>query len=37
MHLHSRVPGRVLPEEGTSVGISLDERNVFVFPMELTA
>ena len=34
MHLHSRVPGRVLPEEGTSVGISLDERNVFVFPME---
>lgn len=32
LHLHSRVPGRVLPEEGTAVGISLDERNVFVFP-----
>jgi iron(III) transport system ATP-binding protein len=34
LHLHSRVPGRVLPEEGTTVGISLDEQNVFVFPME---
>lgn len=34
LHLHSRVPGRVLPVEGTTVGISLDEQNVFVFPME---
>jgi iron(III) transport system ATP-binding protein len=34
LHLHSRVPGRLLPDEGTTVGISLDEQNVFVFPME---
>ena len=34
LHLHSRVPGRVLPEEGATVGITLDEQNVFVFPME---
>jgi iron(III) transport system ATP-binding protein len=34
LHLHSRVPGRVLPEDGATVGISLDEENVFVFPME---
>lgn len=34
LHLHSRVPGRVLPEEGATVSLSLDEQNVFVFPME---
>lgn len=34
LHLHSRVPGRMLPEEGSSVGLSLDERNVFVFPRD---
>lgn len=32
LHLHSRVPGRMLPPEGTSVGLSLDEQNIFVFP-----
>ena len=34
LHLHSRVPGRMLPPEGSSVGLSLDEQNVFVFPKE---
>ncbi|MFT7571191.1 MAG: iron(III) transport system ATP-binding protein [Paracoccaceae bacterium] len=34
LHLHSRVPGRMLPPEGTSVSLSLDEQNVFVFPKE---
>ncbi len=34
LHLHSRVPGRMLPPEGSSIGLSLDERNVFVFPKE---
>ena len=34
LHLHSRVPGRMLPPEGTSVGLSLDEQNVFVFPRD---
>lgn len=34
LHLHSRVPGRVLPPEGASVGLSLDEQNVFVFPRD---
>jgi iron(III) transport system ATP-binding protein len=32
LHLHSRVPGRLLPAEGTRVRITLDEQNVFVFP-----
>lgn len=32
LHLHSRMPGRVLPPEGTEVEITLDEQNVFVFP-----
>ena len=31
LHLHSRMPGRVLPQEGTAVGLMLDEQNVFVF------
>ncbi|CAN0465610.1 unnamed protein product, partial [Discosporangium mesarthrocarpum] len=34
LHLHSRVPGRMLPPEGSSVGVSLDEQNVFVFPKD---
>lgn len=34
LHLHSRVPGRMLPEEGATVSLSLDEQNVFVFPTE---
>lgn len=34
LHLHSRVPGRMLPSEGASVGLSLDAQNVFVFPKE---
>ena len=34
LHLHSRVPGRLLPAEGSSVGLTLDEQNVFVFPKE---
>lgn len=34
LHLHSRVPGRVLPSEGSTVSLSLDEQNVFVFPTE---
>ena len=34
LHLHSRVPGRMLPPEGASVGLTLDEQNVFVFPRE---
>lgn len=33
LHLHSRVPGRMLPGEGTEVRITLDEQNVFVFPV----
>lgn len=32
LHLHSRVPGRVLPTEGSSIGVSLDQQNIFVFP-----
>lgn len=34
LHVHSRVPGRMLPQEGSSVRLSLDEQNVFVFPRE---
>ena len=33
LHLHSRVSGRVLPGEGTAVNVTLDEHNVFVFPV----
>ncbi|MGB0631690.1 MAG: ABC transporter ATP-binding protein [Alphaproteobacteria bacterium] len=36
LHLHSRVPGKLLPEEGASVGVALDEQNVFVFEAEGT-
>lgn len=31
-HLHARVPGVFLPEEGQPVAISLDASQVFVFP-----
>jgi len=34
LHLHSRVPGKLLPDEGASVGVALDEQNVFVFAAE---
>lgn len=33
LHLHSRMPGRMLPGEGEEVRVSLDEQNVFVFPV----
>jgi iron(III) transport system ATP-binding protein len=33
LHLHSRVSGRLLPGEGTEVRVTLDEQNVFVFPV----
>ncbi len=32
LHLHARIPGRMLPSEGTVVGLRLDRENVFVFP-----
>jgi len=34
MHLHSRMPGLVLPAEGDIVGVMLDPRQTFVFPAE---
>lgn len=32
MHLHARVPGVFLPEEGQTVSLDLDRSQVFVFP-----
>ena len=32
IHLHARVPGLFLPEEGRHVAVSLDPRQAFVFP-----
>lgn len=32
MHLHARVPGVFLPEEGQSVALDLDLSQVFIFP-----
>lgn len=32
MHLHAKVPGVFLPKEGQAVELSLDPRQVFVFP-----
>jgi len=32
LHLHCRVPGLFLPQEGEKVAISLDPRQIFVFP-----
>jgi len=34
IHLHARVPGRFLPDEGSEHSISLDRSQVFVFPAE---
>ena len=34
LHLHSRVPGKMLPSEGSTVGLTLDDQNVFVFGEE---
>ena len=34
LHLHSRVPGKMLPSEGSTVGLTLDDQNVFVFAAE---
>ena len=34
LHLHSRVPGRLLPPEGSSVGLALEQQTAFVFPNE---
>jgi len=31
LHLHCRMPGQFLPPEGSTVGIALDLRQVFVF------
>lgn len=32
LHLHARVPGRFLPDEGDSFSLDLDPAQVFVFP-----
>jgi len=32
VHMHARVPGQFLPEEGSWVSIALDGRQAFVFP-----
>lgn len=34
LHLHARLPGRKPPSENALVGISLDQEQVFVFPVE---
>ena len=34
LHLHARMPGRFLPEEGEILAVSLDESQAFVFPAE---
>ena len=36
LHLHSRMPGRVLPAEDEIVAVDLDQSQVFVFPAEET-
>ena len=33
VHLHARVPGRYLPEDGTLRSVTLDRSQVFVFPV----
>ena len=33
VHLHARVPGRYLPEEGALCSVALDRSQVFVFPV----
>ena len=32
LHLHARIPGRVLPAETAEMGVSLDRSQAFVFP-----
>ncbi|UCH72682.1 MAG: ABC transporter ATP-binding protein [Rhodospirillales bacterium] len=34
LHLHARVPGRFLPEEGEKLSIALDSSQAFVFPQK---
>lgn len=34
LHLHARVPGRFLPDEGTSFLLDLDTAQAFVFPLD---
>ena len=34
VHIHARVPGRFLPEDGSQHSIELDRSQVFVFPAE---
>lgn len=34
VHLHARVPGRYLPEEGRLLSVAVDRSQVFVFPLE---
>jgi iron(III) transport system ATP-binding protein len=34
LHLHSRMPGRFLPPEGTLLSVELDRSQAFVFPVE---
>ena len=33
LHLHCRVPGLFLPQEGEKVAVSLDPQQIFVFPV----
>ena len=34
IHLHARVPGRFLPEEGQKLSVALDTSQAFVFPQK---
>ena len=32
LHLHSRMPGRFLPEQNECIGLEIDPRQTFIFP-----